>query len=336
MGKRARIQAALQGQKVDRVPLSLWRHFFCEDRTAQDLATTTVRFALEYDLDLVKLTPCGLYAVEDWSPEQTTYPGNDYDPPYLRSWAVVNPADWHRLPPLEPTVGALGRELKAIGLTAQGLDGKTPFLMTIFSPLTLAFKLAGEGVIAHLREHPTTLHAGLEVITATTARFARAALRAGADGLFFATQLASHQWLEPVEYQEFGQRYDLAVLEAVAGQSTITVLHLHGLDIFFDLANQYPVHAVSWHDQETPPNLAQARQRTDKAFITGLDRGLLEKGPVIAVQEQVHQALVHTQQRGLILAPSCVIPPTTPARHLQAVRDALYEKGATQDSAAPR
>ena len=335
MDKRARIQAALQGQKVDRVPLSLWRHFFCEDRTAQDLAITTVRFAREYDLDLVKLTPCGLYAVEDWSPERITYPGNDYDPPHLRSWAVVNPADWRRLPALEPTVGALGRELKTVRLTAEGLGGETPFLMTVFSPLTLAFKLAGEGVVAHLREYPAELHAGLETISATTTHFAQAALSAGADGLFFATQLASYQWLTPIEYEAFGQRYDLAVLGAVTGQSDITVLHLHGVDIFFGLANEYPVHAVSWHDQETPPNLAQARQQTDRAFITGLDRELLERGPAAAIQEQVRQALARTQRRGLVLAPSCVIPPTTPAEHLEAVRDALDQKGAIDDPVAP-
>jgi uroporphyrinogen decarboxylase len=323
MDKRSRIQAALQGQEVDRVPLSLWRHFFCEDRTAQDLGTTTVTFAHEYDLDLVKLTPCGLYAVEDWSPERITYPGNDYDPPYLQSWAVINPADWHHLPFLEPTVGALGRELNAVRLVAKGLAGKTPFLMTIFSPLTLAFKLAGERVIAHLREHPADLHTGLETIAATTTRLAGAALEAGADGLFFATQLASHHWLKPAEYEAFGQRYDLAVLEAVAGQSSVTVLHLHGEDIFFDLVNRYPIHAVSWHDQETPPTLAQAREFTDRTFITGLDRELLDRGPASVVREQVRQALVHTQGKGLILAPSCVIPPTTPASHLDAVREAL-------------
>lgn len=323
MSRRERVQAALRGQEPDRVPLSLWRHYFCEDRTAQDLAAATIRLARQYDLDLVKLTPCGLYAVEDWARERISYPGNDCDPPFLESSAVVDPLDWRRIPSLEPTAGALGRELEAVRLVAEGLGRETPFLMTVFSPLTLAYKLAGEGVIAHLRESPADLHAGLETITETTTRFAQAALEAGADGLFFATQLASHHWLEPAEYEAFGQRYDLAVLEAVGGRSKITVLHLHGVDVFFDLANLYPIHAVSWHDQETLPTLAQARQQTDRAFITGLDRQLLERGPTAAIHEQIRQALARTGQRGLILAPSCVIPPATPSAHLQAVREAL-------------
>ena len=100
-------------------------------------------------------------------------------------------------------------------------------------------------------------------------------------------------------------------------------MHLHGRDIFFDLANRYPVHAVSWHDRETSPSLVEARQLTGRAFLTGLDRELLDHGPVEAIQTQVRETIAQTEGQGLILAPSCVIPPTAPAEHLQAVCDAL-------------
>jgi uroporphyrinogen decarboxylase len=215
-------------------------------------------------------------------------------------------------------------------------------MMTIFSPLTLAFKLAGETVIEHLRQHPACLHAGLATLTETTAHFAQAALDAGANGLFFATQLASHRWLTPDEYAEFGEQYDKAILDTVAEGSAITVLHLHGKEVFFDLANRYPIHAVSWHDRETPPNLREATDLTDRAFVTGLDRTLLGRGPLSAIHNQVREALHQTGRRrgrregghGLILAPSCVIPTTAPAERLQAVQDSL-EAGKAND-ARPR
>jgi uroporphyrinogen decarboxylase len=331
MDKWSRVQAALRRGAVDRVPLSLWRHLHGRDRTPQVLAEATLILAGEYDLDLVKLTPCGLYAVEDWAGGHIECPATIHDPPYLRTPAVTEPAGWRRLPTLEPTAGALGRELEAIRLVATGLRTRTPFMMTIFGPLTLAYKLAGEAVVEHLRQHPAALHAGLEIIGETTVRFARAALEAGADGLFFATQLASHHWLAPAEYAEFGEHYDLVVLEAVAEQSAITVLHLHGRDVFFDLVNRYPVHAVSWHDRETAPSLIEARGRTDRAFVTGLDRELLDSGPLAAIRAQVGEALGQTggceeggrEGLGLILAPSCVIPTTAPAAHLWAVRDTI-------------
>lgn len=324
MDKHERVQAALRGEAVDRIPLSLWRHFFCEDRTSLELASATISFARAYDVDLVKITPCGLYAVEDWAQGRIAYPGNDYDPPYLHTPAVTSPAGWRRLSALEPKAGALGRELESVRLVAEALEGSTPLMMTIFSPLTLAFKLAGRSVIADMRDHPADLHAGLEVIADTTRRFAQACLEAGAEGLFFATQLASHQWLTPVEYAAFGEPYDQAVLDRVAGQSAITVLHLHGREIFFDLANRYPIRAVSWHDQETWPGLGQARELTPRAFVTGLDRGLLSSGPAAAIRSQAREAVERTGGRGLILAPSCVIPTHTPHEHLQAVRDAFH------------
>jgi uroporphyrinogen decarboxylase len=279
----------------------------------------TLTLAQACNLDLVKLTPCGLYAVEDWAEGRVEFPDIDHEPPYLRQPAITKVADWHRLSPLEPESGALGRELEAIRLVVSGLNGETPLLMTIFSPLTLAFKLAGHAVVQHLREHPADLHAGLETLADTTARFALAALAAGADGLFFATQLASHHWLTLDEYAAFGQSYDLSVLDAIAGLSTITVLHLHGQDIFFDLANRYPIHAVSWHDQEGYPGLQEARRLTDRAFLTGLDRFLLNDGPPTAIRAQVREAMAQTAGRGLILAPSCVIPTTAPDEHLAAV-----------------
>jgi uroporphyrinogen decarboxylase len=206
---------------------------------------------------------------------------------------------------------------------AAALAGEIPFLMAVYSPLTLACKLAGDAVVDHLRHSPQNLHAGLAVMAETTARFARAALDAGADGLFFATQLATHRHLAPEEYDTFGTRYDLAILESVAGRSSITVLHLHGRDVFFHLADRYPVDAVSWHDRETAPSLAQARRRTSKTFITGLDRELLGQGPEDAICQQAAKAMDITERRGLVLAPSCVIPTEAPDSHLQAVRDAV-------------
>ena len=319
MNKHQRIQAALRGEAVDRTPLSLWRHYHCADRSARDLSTATLALAREYNLDLVKITPCGLYAVEDWAQGCIDYPGTEHEPPYLQNPAVTAPADWRNLPALDPDSGALTRELETVRRIAAGLEGATPSMMTIFSPLTLAYKLAGGQVVEHLRQQPAHLDAGLEIIAETTTRLARASLEAGANGIFFATQMASHQWLSPGEYAEFGQRYDLAVLNAIAGLSAITVLHLHGQQVFFDLANRYPIHAISWHNWETSPNLTDARNLTDRAFLTGLDRSLLAQGPVSGIQAQVRQVLAETEGRGLILAPSCVIPTKTPAAHLVAV-----------------
>ena len=113
--------------------------------------------------------------------------------------------------------------------------------------------------------------------------------------------------------------HDLIALERVQSQPVPLVLHLHGENIYFDSVNQYPVHAVSWHNHETSPSLAEALTLTDKTLMTGLDRNLLENGRPEDVAMQFQTAIEQTGGKRLILAPACVIPTTTPPENLEAI-----------------
>lgn len=325
MSKRERVYAALYGAPVDHLPLSLWRHFHKQDQSPQGLAQATLEFCRRYDLDLIKVTPTGLYSIEDWG-ASIRRSNDDNTPPRLKRPVVEVPEDWRQLAALSVEQGALGRELQALAAIRAGLgQDDTPVLMTLFSPLTVAYKLAGDVVQQHIRQHREDLHFGLATIAETTARYGIAALAAGADGIFFATQMARSSILTENEYQDFGERYDLIVLEYLARQSDLIVLHLHGEDVFFDLVDRYPVMAVSWHDRETPPSLSEALERTNKTLMAGLDRNLLATGTPEEVAEQVRDARRQTGSKRLILAPACVIPPETPDENLQAVIQAARE-----------
>src|SRR5512146_1640284 len=64
MNHRERIQAALRGQPVDRVPAALWRHFPNDDLQAEKLAARVVEFQKKHDFDFVKVTPASGYPAE--------------------------------------------------------------------------------------------------------------------------------------------------------------------------------------------------------------------------------------------------------------------------------
>ena len=327
MNKRERVWAALHGEPVDRLPVTLWRHFHRQDQTSEGLARATLGFYRRYDLDLIKVTPSGLYAIEDWG-ASISQSGDDDTPPRLKRPVIETPEGWRRLAGLAVEQGALGRGLQALRAICAGLarDDAPPVLMTIFSPLTLAYKLAGDAMLQHLRQRPADLHFGLATIAETVARYSLAALAAGADGVFFAAQLARPSLLTADEYRAFGERYDRIVLEYLAPQSRPIVLHLHGQDIFFDLANRYPVSAVSWHDREAAPSLREAQEQTSKALMAGLGRDLLANGSPEEVAEQVHDARRQTGGQRLILSSNCVLRAETPDVTLQAVVRAAHEK----------
>jgi len=321
MNHRQRVAAALRGEPVDRVPIAMWRHFPVDDLTPEGLARATLVFQQKFDFDFVKVTPMSGYPAADWG-FRAEHRGNREGTREPLAYPVQSPDDWYGLRPLDVTQGALGRELVALRLLWHKLGPEVPLLETVFSPLTVAKNLAGPRLLGDLRAHPQALHAALPVIADTVARFAVAALAAGADGLFFATQFASLDLLSPQEYQEFGLPYDHQVLAAVAGQTDFLLLHLHGTRPIFDLLASYPVHAVNWHSRTTPPTLAEARQRFRGCLVGGLDEwGTLQSTPEAVIAE-VREAIAQAGERGLIIGPGCVIPIDTPEANIRAAKSA--------------
>jgi uroporphyrinogen decarboxylase len=319
MTKRQRVLTALARKPVDRPPVSFWRHVPEVDHTASGLAQAMLRFHERWDLDLIKVMSSGVYCVEDWGCK-VAYLGSPNGAKQCTEHAVRAIDDWARLKPLDPGAGALGRELEALRLIRQGRQDDAPILHTVFSPLTIARKLAGDRLHGDLRERPEAVLAALEVITETLAGYARAALEAGADGLFFATQTGSGEVFTAEENGRWDAPYARRVLGEVQGRSAVTLLHVHGRDIHFDQLASLPVHALNWHDRLTAPSLAEGQRRFAGAVVGGLNEGeTLLRGTPEAVAGEVSDAIRQTGGVGLIVAPGCVLPLDTPDAPLGAV-----------------
>jgi len=323
MNSFQRIEASILGEPVDRVPIALWRHFPQADQTAEGLAQAVIAFQKKFEFDLVKVTPASGYMAEAWGAQLIPKHNEEGTRDYL-SRPVQRPQDWRALQSLDITQGVLGRELEALTLIRREIGRDVAVLQTIFSPLTTARNLSGERLLSDLREHPNDLKAGLTVITETTIKFAQACLTARADGIFFATQLASYDFLNEEEYRAFGVEYDRRVLDAVKDQAELVVLHVHGMNIMFDLLKDYPVQIINWHDRRTPPSLAEAQKRFKGAVLGGLNEwDVLLRGKPEDVTAQVQDALAQTGGRRFILGAGCVIPITTPEANIQAARQSV-------------
>jgi uroporphyrinogen decarboxylase len=143
--------------------------------------------------------PSGTYGVEDWG-ARTAYLGSPIGARTVIAPGLTTPEEWPRLTRLSPKQGRLGQEVRALRLAAAALKDEVPILQTVFSPLTTAFKLAGDRVFADLRRHPDLFEAGLAIIADSTLAFARDCLQAGAHGLFFSTQCDNFRMLSEAEY----------------------------------------------------------------------------------------------------------------------------------------
>jgi hypothetical protein len=164
MTKRERVLAAIERRPVDRPPVAFWRHVPDVDHTSQGLADAMLAFHRAWDLDLIKVMSSGVYCVEDWGCK-VAYQGHPGGAKRCTEHAVKRAADWARVRPLDPGAGALGRELEAVRLIRKGRSDDAPILMTIFSPFTIATKLAGDLALHSVEAAPDALRAALEIIT---------------------------------------------------------------------------------------------------------------------------------------------------------------------------
>ncbi|HXG16372.1 MAG TPA: uroporphyrinogen decarboxylase family protein [Calidithermus sp.] len=321
MTRPERLRAAVERRPVDRVPYAVWRHFPQVDRNPAGLAQATLRFHERYGSDFLKVTPAGGYAVEEWGCVESDEVLPDGHRP-CAVCAVRDPGDWRKIRPLDPTTAAgYSHQLEVI--VRMGFDrrvGDAPVLPTLFSPLSLARKLAGGRLDYDLQESPQAVHDALEAITETLIRFADRALAEGASGIFYSIQAASRALHTEEQYAEFGEPYDQRVLASVQGRSTFTVVHAHGTALMFERLARLPGHAWNWDDRATPPTLAEGQRRVPGAVIGGLNQWkTLRDGTPEAAVAEVEDALAQTGGVGLVVGPGCVLPMNTPDANVAAV-----------------
>jgi uroporphyrinogen decarboxylase len=309
MNRHQRVQAALEGKDVDRVPVSAWGHFYHKEHTAEGLAEAMLSFQEQYDWDFMKINPRASYHAEGWG---YTYSqsGKPEDKPRCTAYPLHEVKDWRKLEPLPSDQGVLGEHLRAVELIRKGLKGRVPFIMTVFSPLMVAGYLANldtQAIKRHVQEDPVAVSYGLAAIAETFADFVRKLAAAGLDGVYFATTWANDGMLRAQEYRELARPHDMLVLEE-ARNLWFNMLHLCRDRIHLEAMANYPVHAIHW-DMHTGgnPNMAEGKTIAPVAVAGGVDRRVLAEGSDEEVKTQVRRALIQTGTRRFLLGPSCSV-----------------------------
>lgn len=336
--KRERVEAALKGEVLDRVPVSAWQHFLAEETNPAALAGITLKNYRDYDWDWVKLNPRATYYAEAWG-NKHDFANYDAVLPQFLEGPINSPADLEKIQPLNPTAGVFAEHLDLVRQVRAGL-GDTHFLQTVFSPLSvLAFLIArpkhhtiAEAVQAqyddlrhYIEVNPTGVHEALKNIALTLGQYAAATLESGASGLFFAiVKLARAGILTESEFEEFGKPYDLQVLEQVAG-APFNLLHICGPSAYFNSVTDYPVHALNWATiGQHNPGLEEAHRLTPKTLVGGVDELVtLQTGTPEEVEAEALAAIQATQGRNFLLTPGCGTDVHVPPQNLRALRRAV-------------
>lgn len=308
MNSYKRIQAMMDNRNIDRPCLSLWKHFPIIDTFPDKFIRKTISFQKEYGWDFIKICHHGLYSIEDWG-SSIKWPKHGMERGIVEDFAIKREKDWNNIKLLSPHQGALERELVSTKGIVEEIQKETPVVSTVFSPLTTAFKMSGDLIFEHIKQQSYSLMKALETIKKTTLSFTEELVKIGVDGIFFATQLATHDKLSVKDYTRFGREFDIPILETIKKKTWFNILHLHGTKPMFNELEDYPVQAINWHDRRSSVTLKQAREKTDKVLIGGIDEyGVLKRGIESEIKEQAQDALYQAGTGKIILGPGCVVP----------------------------
>jgi uroporphyrinogen decarboxylase len=325
MNHHERIEASIANEAVDRPAIALWRHFPVDDQSPASLAEATIDFQRAYDFDLVKVTPASSFCVKDWGAEDEWQGASEGTREYSRR-VIQDPTDWESLSVLDPNKGYLGAQLDCLRMIVNEIGDDIPVIQTVFSPLAQAKNLVGADKLSvHLRRYPQELEAGLDTIAESIQRFVEAAIETGVSGIFYAVQHAQYGLLAEEEYEFFGRPFDMQALEP-AQEFKFNMLHLHGEQVMFDRFLDYPVAIINWHDRETPPSLAEARDKFSGALCGGLRRQeTMVLGTPEQVKDEAEEAFQQSGGRGLILGTGCVMPTIVPRGNIIAARKSVEQ-----------
>jgi uroporphyrinogen decarboxylase len=307
MTKIERINRAITGQEVDRVPFSIWYHFGLQHLPGEAIAKAELAFYRSFDLDFIKVM-------------------NDYPYPLPNGMEEINsPDDWLKLKSLKPDEGGFNEQSRALKIIGKELNSEAYYIDTIFSPWSTAKKLAQDKIFEHQQTAPEKLKRGLEVITASFCAYIREAINHGLSGIFLSIGGASYELMTEPEYAEFGRPYDLQILDA-AKSAPFNVLHIHGKKIMFELVKEYPVQALNWSHRHTPPNLIAARQIYPGCIIGGIDETDTDAVRPPELRRQVKQTIQELGRKGVIVGPGCAIPTDTSAVNILAIQEETRSK----------
>src|SRR2546425_1701521 len=187
LGPKRRVDRALRGEDVDRIPFTFWHHFGLEKSPAIRHAQATLDFHRKFRTDLVKVM-------------------SDY--PYPKP-----PGKWHEL---RVEDNPFPEQIQALEIIRDGLAGNAYFLETIFNPWNVAEKLSSKEAVLRLKaENPRALLEALEVIAESESRHAKKAVATDAAGIFLAIANAQDGILRGTDYAKVSQPLYPMILQAV-------------------------------------------------------------------------------------------------------------------------
>lgn len=323
MHKRERLERAIAGDPVDRIPVALWRHWPGDDQRYADLARSIIDFQHDYNWDFVRVMPSSNFQVTDYG-IQDEWRGNRQGRRKINKYIVNRSLDWTKIRALSPDRGALSQQLECMRMICQAMQPQAvPIVHTIYSPFAQAARIGGkQRVLKNMRTRADRLRTGLHQLTESTLRFLEALRRIpNVAGIFYVTEFASHDVMSEAEYAAFVMPHNLKILESIPDRWWLNFVQVQGSSPMLDLFAEAPVQVLNWNTRQSQPDLLYAKRMFPGAVSGGLeDWRDLHQGTPALLGSVIRDAISQSESRRFILSGSGSGYVTTPISNIRAVR----------------
>lgn len=361
MTPRERFLAAIAGDEVDHIPVSVWLHFASEPYSGVETARLHLRYFREYGWDYLKVMNDYRYPLPGDSNVNSPLPGSNsdansplprdnnadsqlsrdnnadlplsggYDARHSLSWGVdliATETDLLRFEPQPLTAAPFAAQLECLRTLRTELGPDVPLVETLFSPVQTVVRAAGSRVWQTILAYPQAARQMLDAVTQTLVAYVNALAEIGVTALFYSVNGANRPpaagGVTDEQFTNFIAPYDRRVLEAAGSAGLVRIGHIHGIDLAFDRVADYPVEAFNWSHLRTAPSLTEVRQRTKAAIIGGIDEVKVFDQTPAEVAADIERTWQEAGPRQFLVGPGCTVPPDTSRRLLHAIADAAH------------
>lgn len=316
MNKKQRIQNAVQGLKVDRVPTSWYTHFPDQrDNTVAD----QIAWAKAADMDMLCVETDGYMQFDCGNTD------------------LSSPAALRALRPHKASDPYIAGQVDRARRIAEGLHDDAAVTYMLFTPYsTIKHSTGSEWLVRDmLKEDPDAVHHAMQVIEEDNFLLMEQLHKdAGLDGVFISLQNNELDRYTSAEYKQLLAPWDDRMLARAKELFPFTVLHLcawRGLPNRMEGWQHHRCEVINWACHiETDLALKAGRGffHPTAALMGGFDNrpcGILHWGNEQQIKAYTHRLLDAAGTQRLILSSDCSVQGDTPVEHLRWVKEACEE-----------
>lgn len=288
MDKIERVDRVLNGEAVDRPPVTLWYHFGVQHAGGEQFAKITTEFFNYYDFDYLKvmndyfyLPPEGLEAVKT---KEDLKRISHFD---------VEKCDWQE-------------QFSALKFISRELQGRAYFIDTVFDPWqSMRRNMAGEHIDALMADEPDALLAALDIVADNLIEYCKKSLSIGTAGIFMSLP-AARELISRENFLRFVKPPAEKVFEAISSLGKMNTAHIHGEDLYFDDVLDLPVDIFSWWDRGPKgPSMKWVKERIKGCVMGGINQKIVARTTREYLRNHVREAIELGGKTRFFLANGC-------------------------------